>query len=359
MTYRNLITACVSVFLLSVMTTCCQAGIAYSDVTVDQQSAWTGFSADFQPVWQGDTKVVEIVEPIGNPITATTGCFLSCSGCDWSVSYLQKEWTVERISSSANTRVNTTAEILLDADLIKAAKNTSGSGKTANTDAIANYAEIITTTGKPLANGSAIAYQNASFTDHDAISAKGRVSAGSMIVDGIDDLSATALGESCFNAVYQFKEATGFSLNLDLASLGEADMEFTITDVATNEIVMAMGASDGVRSEFAMTGILEEGQYCFDLASSTDSSIDSTGQKDAGGMALYDIALEFDARERTISQPTHDNSWGIPSLSLCGLSLVQSTTDEDLNAVPEPSTFVLAGLAVVGLLVLRRQSRRR
>jgi hypothetical protein len=128
------------------------------------------------------------------------------------------------------------------------------------------------------------------------LSADGCFSADAALARWLEEGGAAeSSGESSFSATYSLEKATVFSLNLDLAQWGETDLSFRAVDDATGEVLFNCETISGVSRHLEMTGVLDAGQYTFELDGDAYAMIDSTGAWDAAGMASYNVALDFAA----------------------------------------------------------------
>ena len=354
------------------------AGLVEATLEADDLAVWNGFASDFDPNWQGDTTTVITRRKIEPPTTLGGADVFGCCmmAADWYYPYgcvflyqdddyhthLEQRWTVNRVDSSTVNRVTANASVNYEGTTHTASSSSeSGGGR---------YAEIVTDRGQLWANGSAVAQQDANIGER-SLSANGCFSADALLARGLERGSAESSGESSFMATYSLEKATAFSLNLDLAMFGETDLSFRAVDDATGEVLFNCETLSGVSRHLEMTGILDAGQYTFELNGDADALLDSTGAVDAAGMASYNVALDFAAEsywitvggncsyaERVFDTPEaagldnvffawHSNGgesfWAVDNIKVIG------TTPE-----PAMSTLLLLG-ALAALALFRRK----
>ena len=107
--------------------------------------------------------------------------------------------------------------------------------------------------------------------------------------------SVSASGNTECSATYGLEQDTPFSLDLDLSQWGNAELVFQAVDDATDEVVFAFETVSSITRHVELDGILAAGEYTFTLNGSADAALGSTGRVDFGGMASYDVALDFQA----------------------------------------------------------------
>lgn len=302
---------------LAVLTGCCfitanvQAGLVDSNTAYGQVQAWDGFDAEFSPQWEGETTAVDTWQApeISDIYTSGTGCYMSSgtmATVDWgrwgsgilsvgSDPYDPGRWatrpTVRKISSSSDSKVLNSTWLRYAGQEYTTTKNDSSGAE------MARYATLMSPQDDLLANATAIAYKNASFGG-DEFSADGRVSATAILDYDVKEATANSTGKSWLKAKYELDRDTDFSLDLDLAILGQIDFSFTATDVNSGEVAFNFdtvpnGISIGIQQEFSMDGTLEAGTYEFALNCLTDAAVNSQGQWNPGGQAEFDLSLDL------------------------------------------------------------------
>lgn len=167
------------------------------------------------------------------------------------------------------------------------------------------------------------------------------------------DVSAGATGRSWFDVSYELDRETAFSLDLDIARLGEVEITFIATNIETGEVAFSFTTVEtGTQQEISMEGILEAGKYKFALNCLTDSSVDSSGGLNTGGQAMFDLALDLEEEYVDVWIPEHYEGGSGISFDLLSLGNFSAAS----SAVPEPSVLGLLILGgFVGLLVRRRR----
>lgn len=341
------------VLMGALLATQLEAGVVEATTQADDVAAWNGFSPDFQPDWQGDTATVKMCPDIWD-------VFGFC-GCDvlfpWGDGLprlsLAQRWTVNRVSSSASVCAAANAKVELLGTQYSASKSDKYSDDSTTNAQFARYAEVVTDTGLLLANGSAIAYQDADIGDR-SLSVNGSFSSVAFLDGGVRQGSADALGTSNFTVTYSLEKATPFSLNLDLARLGEANLCFRALDSATGEELFAYETLSGASRHVEFVGILDAGQYTFKLDGSAFSALDSDGLVDLAGLASYNVALDFQAESYSVDLGGSD--WLIYCGSECSSGTFEpfQVIDDagDSSDVPEPATLTLLLLGMLTALGL-------
>ena len=267
--------------------------------TASSTAAWNGFGADFQPTWIGDTEVVKTTPEVMQALQSATGCgvlgtTMNCTLSNYnqslSVRRVQR-WTVNKISSSAWSNVQTAA----DYKLVGKEYSASSGNSATNWSEMARYAEVVTDNGLLLAGASAIACQSSGFQGQ-SFSASGKVAADGLLLKGDTAAQSSARGTSCFRANYALEKDTPFSFSLDMAKLDDVTLKFSAVDTNTGEEVWSLSPSqEGLLSHQEFGGILSAGEYTFSLDAITDLLIDQDGVRDSAGQAMYDVSLDFEA----------------------------------------------------------------
>jgi hypothetical protein len=358
------------------------AGLVSVTNYANSGSLWQGFPADFNPDWQGDTATV-VTRPVDPTELLITGGIFDCISTvesipHWTGSILdsayldmspwqEQKWTVNRRSSRASARAATDATVDFAGDCQSAYKADTSEGSAA----LARYAAVVSDTGWLLANGSAIACQNVDFGPR-SFTADGVFSANCFRVAANGSVSAS--GNTEFSATYSLEQDTPFSLDLDLSQWGNAELVFQAVDDATDEVVFAFETVSSITRHVELDGILAAGEYTFTLNGSADAALGSTGRLDFGGMASYDVALDFQAETYWVTHYPpgwHGNDvlvisdggdgcvvWLTDPSSAGANFLIVSADVLDVIAVPEPATVALLLWGVVALLVVRYRSAR-
>ena len=278
------------------------AGLVESNTDYGTTRVWDGFDADFSPEWEGETKVVGTWQVPDNG--STSGLIITDTGCvmnfgnwnsrdvafDFNTGHYESRSTVRKVSSSSDSKVLNTTRLRSRWDYT-ATKSDDGD------DEMARFARLISPQGKLLTEASSIAYRNASF-GNDEFSVGGRVSATAAVIDSAEAATAESLGKSWFKATYELGRDTDFSLDIDLAILGQIDFSFTATDVESGEEAFCLetvhGAmNDGSRQNVSMEGVLEEGTYKFAVHCITDAAVNTYRQINPGGQAKFDVPVHF------------------------------------------------------------------
>ena len=179
-------------------------------------------------------------------------------------------------------------------------------------------------------------------------------------LDGGDfEVSAEATGRSWFDVTYELDQETTFSLDLAIARLGEVELVFSATDTQTGEKAFSFSTVEaGTQQEISMEGILEAGTYKFALNCMADSAVDSTGEINIGGQALFDVSLDLEEEYVQVWVPDQYVSSSV-ALDLASVFADDSSFVIDLSllsAVPEPSGLVL--LIIGGCVSLMGSWRR-
>jgi hypothetical protein len=359
---------------LAVLTGCCfitanvQAGLVDADLVTSPLLAWDGFEDDFSPDWEGDTTVVDTwpawqaPENNGTSGWTSSGTMLATNwhgGCfvaevDWNPGHWVESgghWethpTVRNASASSDSTVSSSAWLRFAGREYTATKNDDDGLE------LARYARLLSPEGKLLADASAVAYGNTSFGS-DEFSADGRVSALAILTTDAEEAVAGSTGRSWFEAAYELGRDTDFSFELDLAFRGEVDFSFTATDVDSGEVALyfdtipnAIGV--GTQQTFSLDGFLEAGVYEFALNCLTDGAVNSLGQWNPGGQAIYDLSL--DLKEEYVQVWVPDYVW------VSGFGYLSLDTSNSPAAVPEPSTLAMLILGGLGCLIAGRWRR--
>ena len=353
-----------------------QAGLTGFTSQSDYSTPWNGFGSDFKSDWVGQTTVVETTPKNQQALNDIFGCCglvksgtgaLCLTGGTLQLQYMptqEQRWTVNKISSSAWAETRADAGYQLAGEPYSASAGNSRSGSSSNVANLAHYAEIVTDDGRPLANASALAYQSASLNER-SFSANGRVSAATILKNGATSAESKAMGTSCFEAIYSLEKDTPFSLSLDLAKLSNVNLAFSATDNCTGEVLWDLlpSQSDALR-HLEWSGILGAGQYKFGLEATADSLINQSGLQNNGGLAMYDVSLDFQAESYWVSHTLTGSQLslangsnkvqGNTSSTVSGGTLVISEVDlvpSGADSAPEPGmlTLLLAGLLCYGL----------
>ena len=276
------------------------AGLVDSHTDYGTPRAWEGFDEDFSPEWEGETRVVGTWQWADNggsswinDIDATMIAANWFGGgvlVDFDPGHWETRSTVRKVSSSSDSKVLNTTRLRSRWDYT-ATKSDDGD------DEMARFARLISPQGKLLTEASSIAYRNASF-GNDEFSVGGRVSATAAVIDSAEAATAESLGKSWFKATYELGRDTDFSLDIDLAILGQIDFSFTATDVESGEEAFCLetvhGAmNDGSRQNVSMEGVLEEGTYKFAVHCITDAAVNTYRQINPGGQAKFDVPVHF------------------------------------------------------------------
>jgi len=334
------------------------AGLLDSTLTLDQQTAWDGFEPDFEPEWDGETVVAETYT--NDDTTTTTTNAWGPNGCMIATTMpLPYRWSVRRVSSFASARTGVDARFDYGGESYVASAGDSNSGRTYNSADNAHYAEVVTPGGATLANGSAIAYQSASIGDFD-FRADGHVSSAAVLADGIIDARAEASGNSGFYAIYELELDTAFSLDLNLAGLGDADVSFAAVDLLTDETIFSYSPTeDAARREVGLTGVLEAGKYRFDLQTETDTWINASGEQDAGGLAMYDLSLDFEAEKIDNGLQSVELEPATLEPSVLGTFVVKEGSPDGFVSpqAPEPGTSAMLLIAALAFCHIRPARR--
>ncbi|MCC7406830.1 MAG: hypothetical protein IT442_02085 [Phycisphaeraceae bacterium] len=311
-----------------------QAGALTSPKTIlKHPQRWAGFSDDFSPTWQGETKAYSQSLPqvyVLNPNVIYTGIYGSNGGglIAW-VSQGQGSLNVRDINpfrdylaQSGNHDIYMiTPKQVSTLDLTGSYRATSavvnaaaGAGNPIqshyeqqyDTSSLTNpfdhesaiYAEVVTPVGAVLANGSAVAMQDSSMATR-RIEAEGRISAASMIAPMMTGATSNAQASSELSATYDVQWTQRFRLDLSWAAKGEAAFTLAIHDEDTDrdlmrftqeQLRMFSPGRSGDRFTLTFTGKLEPGNYTIRFEGDADSALSVDGGE-RGGSALYDFDL--------------------------------------------------------------------
>ncbi|MBN1910353.1 MAG: PEP-CTERM sorting domain-containing protein [Pirellulales bacterium] len=336
---------------LAFSTSAASAGLVDGSVeSIETKTSWRGFEPDFKPAWDGETELVRWIPPSpGQPSSGvwTSGIMMyqgpmyrGWDGTSYTMNtggYWVTRWTVNKISSSSWASTSVSASVQGLEEVFTASKEHSDDDGALYAD----FARVMTTDGHLLTQGSAIAVQDLSIEDHE-FNVGGRIMAMSLALDEALDGSASAEAQSIFDAVYDLEQDTPYILNLNLASFGDTDIAFTVTDVNSDEVVLSYIPTSRVDWQVEQTGTLEPGRYKFELQCSAVSSADTDGTRDPGGMASYAIDLAFAAEQYDV--------WVGGLVSLIPIPVPGST-----SSVPEPGSIALLIAAVGSLALLARR----
>jgi hypothetical protein len=323
-------------------------GFSQASVTFLNQSesstAWNGFGSDFSPSWVGQNTVVQLTEDKKalDGIFAS-GCCINMSGTlsiggFGLLDMNQKRWTVEKISSSAYAATDVDSNFLLGNKPFAASWDDRDSGNDSNYSSLANYANIVTSDNRVLANASAIAYQNAHFNGQ-SFGATGKVAATTILKNGSASAQSSAKGSSCFTASYKLEKDTPFSFSLDFAAT-DVDLSFSAVDILSGKELWDLTPSNsGALEHLEWSGILGAGQYSFALDALTSSLIDQKGVQKIGGQAVYDISFNFAAESYTVPNFT----LGVPMASTPNGIILGSGSCLNGSSGSTPSTTSVLG----------------
>ncbi|MBN2291172.1 MAG: PEP-CTERM sorting domain-containing protein [Pirellulales bacterium] len=363
---------------LSFATTNIQAGLIDSATSFSAATTWDGFGDDFSPEWEGETTTVTdwmYLNPGSGWITSGTldgtvdvsdlGILATNYGRRKTGRWVESggHWethpTVRQLSAQSSNHALNSTWLHVDGHTYTADKNESDEPE------LARYASLLTQSGTLLANASAISYKNTAFGD-DEFSADGRVSAVAILSNAAEEATASATGRCELEASYELDQETAFSLDIDIARLGEVEFSFTATDKATGEVAFSFApAETGTQQQITMNGLLEAGQYKFSLDCLADASISSNGQLDPGGQAMFDISLDLEEEYIQVWIPEYVWVTGYSSSYFNGGGTVEvydlgelatnyGTVVSDA-AVPEPSMLCLLLLGAITCLATRRR----
>jgi hypothetical protein len=340
-------------------------------------AAWNGFGDDFQPNWQIQTTVVKTTPAIRVALNATDGSYTSSSStmclagamCNYLLGTWQEErWTVNRTSASTLATTSANASYSVAGRRRSASEGDSRGNASNNWAELAHGAQVVTAEGILLSNASALAYQNAHL-DLRSFTADGRVSAAGMLRNGRAAAKSIASANSCFDVTYALEKKTAFSFSLDLAKCDDTDLDFSIVDARSGELLWNLTPEQtGTSYHYGASGLLDAGQYKFSLVAKADSSIDKYRLQDPGGAGMYDVSLDFAAENYwvtmgspVLAQPITTGAW-VRGGSAPILSIGSSVNNEQVLAgsflvVPEPATITLLLSLGAVLLLLRIMKR--
>ena len=292
-----------------------QAALLDINTTIEKTAAWDGFAPDFEPDWQGKTTKVTTwsSQPTGGGFIYTGGSgtmsgtwdssCVTILGGNWLASlrsysvvdgYWETHSTVQKVDSCSHSSVTNSTFLQIGGQDFTATKNAS------NRSEMARYAELVSSSGELLANASSIAYKTFEFNEDD-FSASGRVSSFAALSSAtlsnnkVKKAEAKAIGRSWFDATYELEQNTNFSLELDIARLGDVAVSFSAIDTLTNEQVFSLPLLEPNSSQtINIDGTLSAGTYEFLLDCETTAALDSSGGYNLGGEAEFDFSFDLE-----------------------------------------------------------------
>ena len=335
----RILTGLAAVTLACIFMVTTHASVVGLNTTVSEPQVWNGFDLDFQPIWIGKTTVAETREEPDPEILAGGGlggdggfggggggCMLTDTsgyggfgggggglggaggfgggGGAPVGGYWETRPTVRKISSSSYNSVTNSTWLHVDGQDFTA--NLSDSSKYT----MARYAEIVSPENKLLANASSIAYMTTEFNEDD-FSGSGQVFSIAILSTDPEEAEAKAIGRSWFNATYELDQETAFSLELDIARLGDVAVSFSVIDMVTNEEAFSLPQLEpnGMQT-VNLNGTLDAGIYEFFFNCETSSQLDSFGNLNLGGQSEFDFTFDLEEENVQVWVPGTSGSSG-------------------------------------------------